>query len=158
MLFLFFHIGDDRYAVEASRVVEVLPMVSLKKLPHAPRGVAGLFSYRGAPVPAVDLAELAVGRAAAEALSTRIIVVQHPAGNGAMRCLGLIAERATEIARKDPREFVHSGITNSGAPYLGPVLMDPRGPVQWIHEQRLLPPPLRELIFSPSLLASHASD
>ena len=59
MLFLLFQIGKDRYALEASRVVEVVPLLALKELPQAPKGVAGLFNYRGALVPAVDLSELA---------------------------------------------------------------------------------------------------
>jgi len=50
MLFLLFQLGQDRYALEASRVIEVLPLVSLKRIPQAPRGVAGLFNYRGRPV------------------------------------------------------------------------------------------------------------
>ena len=38
MLFLLFQLGNDRYALDASRVVEVLPLVELKHLPLAPRG------------------------------------------------------------------------------------------------------------------------
>jgi hypothetical protein len=53
----------------------VLPLVALQRIPEAPRGVAGLFNYRGEPVVAVDLCELILGRPARPALSTRILVV-----------------------------------------------------------------------------------
>ena len=49
MLFLLFQLGKDRYALEASRVVEVVPLLALKQLPQAPKGVAGIFNYRGPP-------------------------------------------------------------------------------------------------------------
>ena len=64
--------------------------------------------------------------------------------------LGLIAENATEVLRKDAKEFVDSGITMRGAPYLGPVLMDPKGAIQWVHEEKLLSAPVRELFFAES--------
>ena len=40
MLFLLFQLGNDRYVLEASRVVEVVPLLALKQLPQAPEGVA----------------------------------------------------------------------------------------------------------------------
>jgi chemotaxis-related protein WspB len=148
MLFLTFQLGKDRYALQASRVVEVVPLVALKRLPQAPAGVAGIFSYRGRPVPAIDLCDLTLGHPAAERLSTRIIIIHYPDANGHHRLLGLVAEHATEMLRKDANQFVESGVKVAAAPYLGPVLMDSQGPVQWIHEQRLLSEPVRDVLFS----------
>ncbi len=37
---------------------------AIKQIPQAPPGVAGVFNYRGAPVPVIDLSELALGRPA----------------------------------------------------------------------------------------------
>ena len=148
MLFLLFQLGKDRYALEASRVVEVVPMLELKRLPQAPKGVAGIFSYRGRPVPAVDLCELATGSPASERLSTRIIIVNYRVEDGPEQLLGLVAENATGILRKHAREFVDSGITIGAAPYLGPVYMDAGGPIQWIDERRLLPAQVCELLFA----------
>jgi len=148
MLFLLFQLGKDRYALDASRVVEVVPMLELKRLPQAPTGVAGIFNYRGRPVPAVDLFELATGRPASERLSTRIIIVNYKVEGGPEQLLGLVAENATGILRKQAQEFVDSGITIGAAPYLGPVLMDAGGPIQWIDERRLLPAEVCELLFA----------
>jgi chemotaxis-related protein WspB len=148
MLFLIFQLGKDRYALDASRVVEVVPMLELKRLPQAPTGVAGIFNYRGRPVPAVDLCELATGRPASERLSTRIIIVNYKVEGGPEQLLGLVAENATGILRKQAQEFVDSGITIDAAPYLGPVLMDAGGPIQWIDERRLLPAEVCELLFA----------
>lgn len=151
MLFLLFQLGPDRYAVEAGRVVEVLPLVTMRRGAHPVRGLAGIFNYRGRPVPAIDLSELALGCPASERLSTRIIVVRHPDHSGQERLLGLIAERATEMLRADPGSFVDAGLKAGAAPYLGPLLMDANGPIQWLHEQRLLPESACELVFGEAL-------
>jgi chemotaxis-related protein WspB len=148
MLFLLFQLGNDRYALEANRVVEIVPMLELKQLPQAPNGFAGLFNYRGRPVPALDLCQLTLGQAAAERLSTRIIVINCPDGRGGQRLLGLIAERATEMLRRNPRDFVDPGFKSKEAPYLGPVLLDPKGTIQWINEQNLLSEHVRSLLFA----------
>jgi chemotaxis-related protein WspB len=151
VLFLLFQLGKDRYALEAGRVLEVLPLLELKRLPGAPRGVAGIFNYRGRPVPAVDLSELTLGQAANERLSTRIIVVNYPDETGKFQPLGLIAEHATEIIRRESREFIETGLKLGAPGYLGPVLMDGRGPIQWVREQRLLPENVRDQLFSETL-------
>ena len=146
MLFLLFQIGEDRYALEASRVVEVVPLLALKHLPQSPPGVAGVFNYRGNPAPAIDLSQLTLGRPAQSRLSTRIIIVRWPGEDQPDRVLGLVAEHATEMLRKEPKDFVDPGIRLHAAPYLGPVLMDARGVIQWVHEKRLLSEPIRQLL------------
>jgi|SRR6516162_5708993 chemotaxis-related protein WspB len=147
MLFLLFQVGSARYALEASRVVEVVPLLCLQRLPQSPPAVAGVFNYRGQPVPAVDLSQLTLGKAAQECLSTRIIIVNYPDRDGRSHLLGLIAEQATETFRAETSEFIDHGI-RVGAPYLGPVLVGPNGPVQWVREQRLLSEPVRDSLFS----------
>ncbi len=111
MLFLLFQIGNDRYALDCRHAVEVIPYLALKKIPQAPRGLAGIFNYRGRPIPALDLCEMAFDRPARELLSTRIIVVNFidPASR-TEQCLGLIAERATGMMRRDENDFVNAGI------------------------------------------------
>jgi len=151
MMFLLFQLGRDRYVLEASRVVEVLPLLDLKQLPEAPKGVAGIFNYHGRPVPAVDLSELTLGHPASERLSTRIVLINYPDENGRNHLLGLIAEHATEIIRRESRDFVEPGLKLGTAPYLGPVLMDHQGIIQWVHEQRLLSDSVRDLLFCETL-------
>jgi len=158
MLFLLFQLGKDRYALEARRVVEVVPLLEMKALPQAPRGVAGIFNYRGRAVPAVDLSALTLGQPATERLSTRIIIVNHPDENGSNHLLGLIAEQATETLRKEVGDFADSGMNLSRAPHLGPMLMENQTPIQWIYEQRLLPEAVRNVLFSETLATGNDAD
>jgi chemotaxis-related protein WspB len=148
MLFLVFELENDRYALDVRQIVEVLPLVDVKHIPGAPAAIAGLFTYRGALVPVVDLSVLTLGRAAERRLSTRLVLVNYPGPDGQTHLLGLIAERATQAARHDAAAFVASGVTNGGAAHRGPVAIDAHGLLQRIDVPTLLPPSLRDLLFN----------
>lgn len=113
MLFLLFQIGDDRYALAAELVEEVLPLVRLKSVRHAPPGIVGSFDYRGEFVPVIDLSETELGRPAEALLSTRIIMTRYPGDGERFRRVGLIAERATETLRCDPADFAPFAISGN---------------------------------------------
>jgi chemotaxis-related protein WspB len=133
MLFLLFQIGRGRYAVDAGRVVEVLPLMRVDHLPHAPAGMAGVLCYRGAPLPVIDLSLVLLNCPAQQKLSTRILVVDCAGG----RRLGLIAERANGTLRREPGDFQQTGVLLEGVPFLGPVTRDERGFVLWIDPDQL---------------------
>ena len=147
MLFLLFQLDADRYALPARDVTEVLPLLSMKTLPGAPRGVVGLVNYRGLAVPAVDLVLLALGRPSARRVSTRMLIVKYPHPDGRERLLGVIVERATEMIAKEPGDFRPIGITTAAARYLGPVAHDPRGMIQRVEVAALLTDELRAALF-----------
>jgi chemotaxis-related protein WspB len=162
MLFLAFQVGAHRYAIDASQVAEVLPLVAINAIARAPEEIAGVLVYRGAPVPVLDLSQLLEGRPAERRLSTRLVVVHYPvgkdvgkdagkdvgkdagkdvgkdSGKGETRLLALIAEKATETIRREALEFVDSGVVNDRTPYLGSVAPDTRGMVQRVDIGRLL--------------------
>jgi chemotaxis-related protein WspB len=137
----------DRYALDVRQVVEVLPLIDVKQLPRAPAGVAGIITFRGAPVPVIDVTHAALGRPSRRQLSTRLVVVNYAVGGARTRALGLIVERATEVARLRTADFGESGIGNARAPYLGPVVADAHGLVQRIEVSRLLPASVRDALF-----------
>lgn len=147
MLFLLFELATDRYALDAGQVAEVLPLISIRQIPQAPPAVSGLFYFRGVSVPVIDLSQLMLGRPAQSRLSTRIILAHYPDYSGEMRLLGLIAEKVTATMRRDPSDFVASGVTNDNALYLGPVAADDRGLIHWVDVNKLLPPLVRDLLF-----------
>ena len=75
MLLLTFTAGAHRYAVDVARVVELVPRVELRDVPHAPASLAGLLGYRGQVVPVIDLGVLLGAAPCQDRLSTRIILV-----------------------------------------------------------------------------------
>ena len=151
MLCLVVRLGGDRYALDIQQVVEVVPLVDIMPVPQAPPAVSGVFTYRGFPVPVVDLCQLTLNRPASPTLSTRIVVVRIPDDRGELHLLGLIAERATETVRRSHSDFARSTIVGGTAPYLGPVAVDGQGLLHWVEVQKILPASLRDALFKESL-------
>lgn len=143
MLFILFRLGEDRYALNAQELVEILPLAQIKRLPHAPVGIAGMLDYHGVMLPVIDLSALALGHAAAERISTRIIIAEMANG----RRFALVAERANEMLQREASDFKESEVAVDEAPYLGPVTRDERGIVQWIAPQKLFSPAVYEALF-----------
>ena len=147
MLFLLFQLGKDQYALDAGQVVEVLPLINCKRIPHAPSCVAGVFNYHGTPVPLIDLTELALGRSSQTKLSTRIVVVNYLSLSGKKRLIGLVAECVMETLQRAETDFVDSGVAAANSPYLQSVLTDKSGVIQRVEVARLLPQSLQEQLF-----------
>jgi chemotaxis-related protein WspB len=147
MLFILFQIGPDRYALPASEIIEVLPLMNLKRVPCAPRGVAGVLNYRGSPVPVVDLNEMMLGNPAARRLNTRMILIRYPLDAEAPRVLALIAEHATSMVQLAVEAFVETGVESDDACYLGKVANDAGGLIQWIDVERLLSVEVANVLF-----------
>jgi chemotaxis-related protein WspB len=148
MLFLVFRLGQDRYLLDVRQIAEVLPLIGIMQIPHAPLGVAGVFDYRGTVVPAIDLSQIMLGRPARQRLHTRIVLVQYVDDSGTTHLLGLIAEKVTETVHRQSTDFTASGVT---VPHLGPVAMDQYGLAQRIEINRLLPASMRDILFQQPL-------
>jgi chemotaxis-related protein WspB len=134
MLFILFQIGQDRYALAAHSIIEVLPLMNLKRVPCAPAGVAGLN-------------EMMLGKPAAPRLSTRIILVTYPLEVQQPRALGLIVEHATNMIQRSSQDFREPGVESDDARYLGRVTNDSGGLIQWIEVERLLTLEVRNVLF-----------
>jgi chemotaxis-related protein WspB len=158
MLFLLFDLDGDRYALDAAGIVEVMTLVPTKSIPGAPAWVAGVFERHGAPVPVIDVPQLALGRAARLLRSTRLVLVRYgtaPAGQDVARdgngepghLLGLIVERATQTRRIERGQFAGSGVATPHARWLGPVANDAVGLVQWVEVQQMLDDNVKALLF-----------
>jgi chemotaxis-related protein WspB len=147
MLFLIFQIGKDSYAIGVDRVIEVLPLVRHKQIPRAPAGLTGLFNYHGALVPLIDLTELALGRSSDSKMSTRIIVTNYVDEVGKKHVIGLMAEQVMETMRREPTDFVDSGMSVTDSLYLGPVTTDNGRIIQQIEVDSLFPASLRDQLF-----------
>lgn len=138
MLLLLFYVGKERYSLESQRVVEVLPLMTLEKRRQYPDTIAGLFNYRGAIVPVIDLCHLLRGTACRFQLSSRIILVNAAANPQPPAWVGLLAERVLETIHKSDTKG--SDVTNSleSLPYLGQMLVDEQGTIQCIQVDSLL--------------------
>ncbi|MBM0745596.1 chemotaxis protein CheW (plasmid) [Phormidium sp. CLA17] len=175
MLMLLFCLENERYALESKQIVEIVPLVEIKKLPHAPDYISGVFNYRGQIVPILDLCQLIQGRPCHTHLSTRIILVNYfhtltpekataetaatnlllESQNRAevtskqpVSILGLMAEQVVETLNKPEAEFVDAGVSVKTAPYLGKMIMDAQGMIQCVRIEYLLPEAERSTLFA----------
>jgi chemotaxis-related protein WspB len=147
MISLLFEVDGQRYGLDIAYVLKVLPSVRLRRLPRAPDYVAGIFRYRGAMVPVIDLSQVIKGRPVHALLSTRIILVRYPAPSGEDRVLGLLAEKATDSLDDRMTRPEASGVAVPEAPYLGGLSVASGGIIQHVNVKHLLPDELRERLF-----------
>jgi chemotaxis-related protein WspB len=151
MLLLTFQAGNDLYGLDVSRIIEVIPMVVCRSLPHADHAVAGIFNYRGIMAPVIDITELLVGLPSRPLFSTRTIMVDYRGRDGRNHALGLLAEQAVETVSCREEEFQPTGIAVKDAPFLGDLLVQNNGVmVQRVEIERLLPLSLKETLFPPN--------
>lgn len=143
-MLLLFHIGENLYAIDTQKVIEIIPMVLLRKVQPAPDYLAGVFNYRGRIVPVIDLSCLISGESYQVCYSTRIVIVhyytdsdQSANGKQSQRQLGLIAGRVTETL-KVTAEQLKTAEQISDSPYLGKLLIDQIGMIQMVNWEHLV--------------------
>jgi len=153
MLLLQFQAGGERYGLDIRQIIEVAPLICLRKIPHAVREVAGTFNYRGTLVPVLDVTDLLTGVPSRSLMSTRIILVDYPGDDGRRHILGLLAESVTEMVRCRPEDRQAPVVAVSEAPYLGDILFDERGSLQILELARFLTKELLFSLFPPEVLS-----
>ena len=58
-------------------MLEIVPLLAMKRIPGAAAAVAGVIDYRGRPVPVIDLSELALMSAARRCMSTLVVYLSE---------------------------------------------------------------------------------
>jgi len=144
MLLLSFNISNERYVIETNKVIEIVPMVLLKKIPGAGKVVAGMLNYHGQAVPVIDINALCNSDVVKKSLTSRIILLQYKEE----RILGLLAERVTETLHIDDSEFNDIGIKVSDYDFLGKVAEHDDSLLQLINIENLLSESLEGALFS----------
>jgi len=155
MLYLLCVVGNDRFGIEANRVVEVLPLLHWKHVPKAQYGIVGLLNYHGTPVPVVDLSLLMLGTLAPRRMHTRIVLVRtypDPASQEPT-LLALVAERVRGSFRRSEEEFTAPDAAVLTAPYLGPVVSDEKEILQRLDVDRIVP--LEARLHDPQMTQMH---
>ncbi|MHC5004237.1 MAG: chemotaxis protein CheW [Planctomycetota bacterium] len=131
----------QRFAIDTRVVVEVVPAVDARAIPHAPAWIRGLMDYRGELLPLLDVRSLLGDGDAELRRACRIIIVRLEAHR-----IGLLVESVESVERGEV-EAAHPGLAVADAPYLGPVLRTDAGMVQLIDPERLLADEHRAILF-----------
>jgi chemotaxis-related protein WspB len=144
MLLITCQAGDDRYAVEARHVSEVLPQANLERPSGSPPWLAGLLIHRGSATPVIDLTQLTRGSPCPNRLSTRILVL-HAEWDGVDRRFAVLAE---SVGLCETVEETEEAACRFGGPVaLGNLCIDARGVYQLLDPNLVMGKDRREALF-----------
>lgn len=148
MLFIVFKAGNASFAMEASKVIEVVPLVTLRACPGVPAYIVGLANYRGIGVPVVDLGRLVGGAPCAVYLSTRIILTPYAGSGDKQRVIGLLAETVTNTVEREESDFSQDNVAVPGSNCLGKLAVNGTGFIQRVVAAHLVPKEFEQMLFT----------
>lgn len=96
MTALTIRLGDELFAVEASRVREILDLVPTTEVPNAPAFVGGLINVRGRVVPLADLRVMFGMDRPPPNQDTRIVVMEVDI-DGEPTIAGILADKVHDV-------------------------------------------------------------
>jgi chemotaxis-related protein WspB len=106
MQVLLFEVARQRYGLDVSQIIEVVPAVRLRPIPGVPPYVAGIMQYRGALAPVLDVSRLLCGTPAAPRFSTRLVMVRQYTTSRTKSDRGKHRERAPHGVSDELREIM----------------------------------------------------
>ena len=134
--------------MEARKVIEVIPLVTLRACHNAPAYVAGMANYHETAVPVMDFGRLLGGMPCAMFLSTRIILTSCAAGGDKQRVIGLLAETVTDAVEREESDFSEDNVAVPGTSCLGKLAINGSGFLQRITVDRLVSKELEQMLFA----------
>ncbi len=165
MQLLTFTIGGQAYAIESKKVVEVLPLVTTRPIPHLPDYLPGIFTYRGRFVPLVDLGLRINGTPLTRRLSTRVIVVEIGSGEDGPSSLssrlvrfGIMAENVVTIRSTGTAAGDTEAKELAADAYLGRLLRLDGQTVQMLLPEHVIPDDLLASLFPDRSDDANATD
>ncbi|MBN2010793.1 chemotaxis protein CheW [candidate division KSB1 bacterium] len=105
--YLTFKFDNEHYALEISKVREVLDFIKVTKIPRTPDFMRGVINLRGNVVPVVDL-KLKFGMAAIEKSVDTCIIISEIKVDDNDTVLGLMADSVDEVIEMEPKNIEHA--------------------------------------------------
>jgi len=98
--YLTFKLGDEVFALDISKVREVLDFTSVTKVPRTPEFMRGVINLRGSVVPVVDL-RLKFGMSRTENGVNTCVIITEVTVDGDTTVLGALADSVQEVLDLD---------------------------------------------------------
>lgn len=118
MLMLLFYADKEAYCCSCEQIIEIIPKIPLKAIPHVPSHIIGLLNYGGESVPVIDYSMLVTDKPTKNSMHTRIILVKNPTPNAIPAILGLAAEEIVEVREIDSDLFMDTGVRIKDLPFM----------------------------------------
>jgi purine-binding chemotaxis protein CheW len=102
--YLTFKLGGEVFAIDVSKVREVLDFTSITKIPRTPDFMSGVINLRGNVVPVVDL-RLCFEMSRTEKTVNTCIVVMEMSLEGESTVIGALADSVEEVIDLEPEQI-----------------------------------------------------
>jgi purine-binding chemotaxis protein CheW len=102
--YLTFTLDEEVFALDVSKVREILEYSTVTKVPQVPEFMRGVINLRGSVVPVVDL-RLKFGMAATEQTINTCIIVAEVQLDGDAVVLGALADSVQEVVDMEPEQI-----------------------------------------------------
>lgn len=102
--YLTFKLGEEVFALEVTKVREVLDFTTITKVPRTPDYMRGIINLRGSVVPVLDL-RLAFGLTKTEKTVNTCIIVMEIVFENETTILGALADSVEEVIDLDPEQI-----------------------------------------------------
>jgi purine-binding chemotaxis protein CheW len=99
--YLTFTLDEELFALDISKVREVLEFTSATKVPRTPEFMRGVINLRGSVVPVVDL-RVKFGMSRTEKGIDTCVIIADVAVDGERTTLGALADSVQEVLELDP--------------------------------------------------------
>ena len=102
--YLTFKLGDEVFALDITKVREVLDFTSVTRVPRTPEFMRGVINLRGSVVPVVDL-RLKFGMSRTENSVNTCIIITEVKVDGDVTVLGALADSVQEVMDLGPENI-----------------------------------------------------
>jgi len=102
--YLTFKLADEVYALDISKVREVLEFTSVTKVPRTPEFMRGVINLRGGVVPVVDM-RLKFGMSRTEKSINTCVVIVEIEVDGEKTVLGAMVDSVQEVIELEPAQI-----------------------------------------------------
>jgi len=102
--YLSFKLDEEEFALDISKVREVLDITRITRVPRTPDYMKGVINLRGSVVPVVDLNRKFQIKDTERTLNTRIIIGEVELESG-RTVLGVLADAVHEVMELDPEQI-----------------------------------------------------
>jgi len=118
MMMILFYVGKNCYCCSIDYVIEVIPKIPLKPLPHVPKYFLGLFNYAGESIAVVDFSSILSDKFSKNSMHTRMILLKNPLKDAKINILGLVADEIVEVRDMEVEKFLSTGLKNGPLTFL----------------------------------------
>ena len=102
--YLTFRLSDEVFAVDISKVREVLDFTTVTKVPRTPEFMRGVINLRGSVVPVVDM-RLKFGMEKTEKTVNTCVIITEVALEGERIIIGALADSVQEVIDLEPGQI-----------------------------------------------------